>query len=54
MLAAGRAHLTTSAAGQIGREAGVRRIEPFHFSARYEGEEERMLCETMAAFAGSP
>jgi ribonuclease Z len=53
-LAAERAHLTTEAAGQIGREAGVRRIEPFHFSARYEGEEVRMLSEAMAAFAGPP
>jgi ribonuclease Z len=51
-LAAERAHLTTAAAGQIGREAEVRRIEPFHFSPRYAGEEERMLNEVMAAFAG--
>lgn len=50
-LAAERAHLTTVAAGQIGREAGVRRIEPFHFSPRYTGEEERMLNEVKAAFA---
>lgn len=51
-LAADRAHLTTAAAGQIGREAGVRRIEPFHFSPRYAGQEERMRNEVMAAFAG--
>jgi len=51
-LAAERAHLTTAAAGQIGREAKVRRIEPFHFSPRYTGEEERMLNEVKAAFAG--
>jgi ribonuclease Z len=51
-LAAERAHLTTVAAGSIAREAGVRRIEPFHFSPRYAGEEERMLGEVMAAFAG--
>jgi len=51
-LAAERAHLTTAAAGQIAREAGVRRVEPFHFSPRYTGEEERMLSEVMAAFAG--
>jgi ribonuclease Z len=49
-----RAHLTTTAAGEIGRAAGARRLEPFHFSARYEGEEERMLAEVEAAFsAGS-
>ena len=49
-LAAERAHLTTRAAGEIAREAGVRRVEPFHFSPRYEGEEERMVAEVMAAF----
>jgi ribonuclease Z len=51
-LAAERAHLTTAAAGCIARAAGVRRVEPFHFSPRYTGEEERMLSEVMAAFAG--
>jgi ribonuclease Z len=51
-LAVERAHLTTTAAGRIARAAGVRRVEPFHFSPRYSGEEERMLNEVMAAFAG--
>jgi ribonuclease Z len=51
-LAAERSHLTTGAAGMIAREARVRRVEPFHFSPRYEGEEQRMLDEVMAAFAG--
>jgi ribonuclease Z len=50
-LAADRAHLTTAAAGQIARAAGVRRIEPFHFSSRYEGEEARLMDEVMTAFA---
>ncbi len=45
-----RAHLTTTAAGEIARAAGVRKVEPFHFSPRYEGEEERMLEEVAAAF----
>ena len=45
-----RAHLTTTAAGEIARAAGVRRLEPFHFSPRYEAEEERMLAEAFAAF----
>ena len=34
-LAVERAHLTTASAGQIARDAGVRRVEPFHFSPRY-------------------
>ncbi len=53
-LASERAHLTTRAAGQIARAAAVRRVEPFHFSARYSGEETRMLEEVMSAFAGQP
>ena len=48
-----RAHLTTTAAGEIAREANVRRVEPFHFSPRYAGEQERMLAEVMAAFSPS-
>jgi ribonuclease Z len=36
-IAAGRAHLTTRAAGEIAHAAGVRRVEPFHFSPRYQG-----------------
>ena len=49
-LARERAHLTTTAAGEIAREANVRRVEPFHFSPRYAGEQERMQAEVMAAF----
>jgi ribonuclease Z len=49
-LARQRAHLTTTAAGEIARAANVRRIEPFHFSPRYEGEEQRMLEEVRAAY----
>jgi ribonuclease Z len=45
-----RAHLTTAAAGEIARAAGVRKVEPFHFSPRYEGEEQRMIDEVAAAF----
>lgn len=45
-------HLTTTAAGEIARAAAVRRIEPFHFSRRYAGEEERLLAEVCEAFAG--
>ena len=45
-----RAHLTTQAAGEIARAAGVRRVEPFHFSPRYEGHEHLMLKEVISAF----
>jgi ribonuclease Z len=51
-LAAERAHLTTAAAGQIARDAAVRRVEPFHFSPRYGGKEQHMLNEVLAAFSG--
>src|SRR5690242_9055154 len=51
-LACERAHLTTAAAGRIGRTANVRRIEPFHFSPRYAGNEGRLLQEVASAFAG--
>ena len=50
-LAAERAHLTTDAAGSLARAAGVRRVEPFHFSPRYSGQDDRMVEEVMAAFA---
>lgn len=48
-----RAHLTTKACGEIGRTARARRLEPFHFSPRYEGQEARMLAEVEAAFGKS-
>ena len=48
-MALDRRHLTTRAAGEIAREAGVRRIEPFHFSPRYLGQEARLLAEVAAA-----
>jgi ribonuclease Z len=48
-----RAHLTTTAAGEIAREANVKRVEPFHFSPRYAGEEQRLLEEVMLAFKRS-
>ncbi|MGY4501836.1 ribonuclease Z [Bradyrhizobium sp. GM24.11] len=52
-LARSRAHLTTMAAGEIARQANVRRVEPFHFSPRYAGDAVRMLAEVMTAFRGS-
>ncbi|MGA7329818.1 MAG: MBL fold metallo-hydrolase [Rhodomicrobium sp.] len=53
-LAAERAHLTAAAAGDIAREAAVRRIEPFHFSPRYAEDETRLLKEALTAFAKAP
>jgi len=50
-LARQRAHLTTRAAGEIARAASVRRVEPFHFSPRYEGEEQRLVAEVLDAFS---
>ena len=51
VLAAERAHLTTTAAGSIARAAAVRRVEPFHFSPRYGGQEYRLVNEVMLAFS---
>jgi ribonuclease Z len=50
-VARSRAHLTTKASGEIAKAAGVRRLEPFHFSPRYEEQEQQMLDEVAAAFA---
>jgi ribonuclease Z len=49
-IAADRAHLTAGQAGELARLAGVARVEPFHFSPRYAGQEARMLAEVDAAF----
>jgi ribonuclease Z len=50
--AAARYHLTTEQAGRLARLAGVERLEPFHFSPRYAGEEERLRDEVERAFHG--
>jgi ribonuclease Z len=50
-LAARKAHLTTTQAGEIARRAGVKRAEPFHFSARYRGREDAHRAEFLRAFA---
>lgn len=51
-IAQDRAHLTTRAAGEIARSCRAARVEPFHFSPRYENEEERLLREVEEAFVG--
>jgi ribonuclease Z len=48
--AAERRHLTTAQAGQLARQAGVKRVEPFHFSTRYLSEEPKLLQEVAEAF----
>lgn len=50
-MAGARRHLTTVEAAAIARRAGARRLEPFHFSTRYEGREAEMLAEVEDAFA---
>lgn len=52
-LAEATAHLTARAAGEIAAEAGVRRVVPFHHSARYGGDTSPLRAEVMAAF-GDP
>jgi ribonuclease Z len=45
-------HLTARQAGTIARLAGVRNVEPFHFSPRYSEREAELRAELAAAFAG--
>ena len=47
-----RYHLTARQAGLLGREAGVRRLEVFHFSPRYDGRADEIYAEARAAFLG--
>lgn len=47
-----RYHLTARQAGTLARLAGVKRLEVFHFSPRYDGAAERMYTEAEAAFNG--
>jgi ribonuclease Z len=49
-----RAHLTTTAAGEIARAARARRVEPFHFSPRNTAGEDELIAEVEAAFAAAP
>jgi ribonuclease BN (tRNA processing enzyme) len=42
-------HLTARACGEIGTQAGVERLVPFHFSRRYEKEPERIYREVQTA-----
>lgn len=52
-LAARKNHLTAAQAGQLAREAGVRRIAPFHFSPRYSERETELRAEAEVHFRGA-
>ena len=47
-----RHHLTARQAGALGRAAGVKRLEVFHFSPRYEGRYREIEHEAQAEFTG--
>lgn len=51
-LARARSHLTARQAGELAREAGAKRLAPFHFSARYQGRESELVAEASASFGG--
>ena len=51
-LAEERSHLTARQAGELARQAGARKLAPFHFSPRYTGREEELLAEAEQAFGG--
>lgn len=53
-LAVRKSHLSTVDAGGIARDAGVRHAEPFHFSARYRGNEATHREEFARAWGGAP
>lgn len=48
-----RHHLTAREAGRLARLAGVKRMVPFHYSARYAGAEQQLHDEAMAAFGSA-
>ena len=52
-LAAAKNHLTAAQAGALAREAGAKRMSPFHFSPRYSDREADLWAEAEAHFGGA-
>lgn len=52
-LAARKRHLTATQAGRLAREAGAKRMIPFHFSLRYSDREDALRHEAEAACTGT-
>lgn len=50
--AARKNHLTAAQAGRIARRLGARSLVPFHFSPRYQGREQALVDEALAAWRG--
>jgi ribonuclease Z len=51
-LAVAAHHLTAAEAGALAREAGVRQVTPFHFSARYVSDPDALRREVFNNFKG--
>jgi ribonuclease Z len=49
--AAEKHHLTSRQAGLLGRQAGVKRLVPFHFSPKHSEEGDRLLREALEALS---
>ncbi len=47
-----RSHLTARQSGELASRAGAARVIPFHFSPRYQDQEEALRAEVARAFAG--
>lgn len=47
-----RCHLTSEQAGRLARDAGVKQLNTFHYSARHAHETDRLIQEAQTAFQG--